>query len=139
VNQLENIVRQIIRFAGVGVVGTAGHYLVLIGLVEALHTGPLVGSGTGFAGGAIINYYLNRSYTFDSSVPHIVGLPRFFCIASVGMIINISIVAVAISKLQMHYLIAQIIATMLVLVWGFLGNKFWTFDDNRMRKKTGAD
>ena len=130
-NQLEKIVRQFIRFAGVGIVGTAGHYLVLVGLVELLFTSPLVGSSAGFAVGAFINYYLNRSYTFDSSVPHIIGLPKFLSVAAVGMIINTSIMAVAISKLQMQYLIAQIIATALVLIWNFLGNKFWTFDDLR--------
>jgi putative flippase GtrA len=35
--------------------------------------------------------------------------------------------SVAISLIQLHYLIAQVIATGIVLIWNFLGNRIWTF------------
>lgn len=127
--QLRIVVRQFILFAGVGIVGTAGHYVILVALVEILSFDPVVASGVGFAGGAMINYYLNRSYTFESVVPHLIGLPKFLGVAAVGMLINTAIMAAAITFMQLHYILAQIIATGLVLIWNFLGNKYWTFAD----------
>ena len=35
------------------------------------------------------------------------------------------------AKLGLHYLLAQLVTTGLVLVWTFAGNRFWTFADRR--------
>jgi putative flippase GtrA len=124
------LLNQFLRFAGVGVIGTAGHYVILIIVVETLSGDPVVGSTLGFIGGAVINYFLNRRFTFDSKARHAVALPRFLAVAASGMVINASIMAFLSKSLEFQYLLAQLVATALVLVWNFLANRYWTFADS---------
>lgn len=123
------ILRQFIRFASVGVIGTLSHYTTLVILVEAVTLGPVPASAIGFVVGAFVNYYLNRVYTFQSSIPHINGLPKFLAVAVAGAILNVSIMTLAITYFSIHYLVVQVIATGVVLAWNFLGNRLWTFED----------
>jgi putative flippase GtrA len=37
------------------------------------------------------------------------------------------IMSLAINQLGIHYFVSQMLATGIVLVWGFLGNRLWTF------------
>jgi putative flippase GtrA len=124
------IMAQFVRFTGVGIIGTAVHYLILILLVNVGGGGPILASGCGFVGGAFTNYFLNYRYTFHSGIPHLVGLPKFLTVASAGLVLNSLVMGVAISSANLHYLIAQVLATGVVLVWNFIGNRGWTFRDS---------
>ena len=120
---------QFLRFAGVGVIGTIGHYATLIFVVEILDYDPVLGSTIGFLTGALINYFLNRHFTFTTDARHSVALPKFIAVATVGMVINAMVMAAMSAYLTVHYLVAQVIATGLVLIWNFAANKYWTFAD----------
>lgn len=122
------LVKQFMRFAGVGAIGTAGHYLTLVLLVEAAGVDAVPASLAGFVVGALINYHLNRVYTFRSDIAHRIALPKFLAIAAIGAVLNTLIMSLALNQLRLHYLLAQILATGIVLVWGFLGNRLWTFN-----------
>jgi len=120
-----HVLGQFLRFSGVGAIGTSGHYATLLILVEFARVNSVIASGTGFVVGALINYHLNKEYTFRSAVSHRTGLPKFMTIAFIGLVLNTMTMSIIAGKL--HYLLAQIIATSMVLIWNFLGNKFWTF------------
>jgi putative flippase GtrA len=122
------LVKQFLRFTGVGAIGTAGHYLTLVLLVEAAGIDAVPASLAGFVVGALINYHLNRVYTFRSDVAHRVALPKFFTIAAIGALLNTMIMSLAINQVHLHYLLSQVLATGIVLVWGFAGNRIWTFN-----------
>ena len=118
-----------LRFAGVGAVGTIAHYTLLVFLVEALGLQPVLGSSLGFLLGAAVNYSLNYRYTFASRKQHTETLPKFFLIAVVGFIFNGLIVHMLANDFGVNYLLAQLVATALVLAWGFAANFLWTFVD----------
>jgi putative flippase GtrA len=115
------------RFAMVGAVGTAAHYLTLIALVEVAGTGGVIATTAGFIVGLVVNYVLNRRYTFASRRPHRSAFWRFALVAVCGMVMNGAIFAFATGSLQMHYLLSQVLATVIVLGWNFIANAFWTF------------
>ncbi len=119
--------RQFLTFAAVGAVGTAAHYATLVLLVEALRTSPIVGTTIGFVCGAVVNYLLNRRFTFASARNHQTALPQFLCVAALGAGLNYVAVATLTSWPGVHYLVAQAIATCFVLLWNFLANRYWTF------------
>jgi len=119
--------KQFVLFAGLGAVGTAGHYLALIVLVEIFQVGPVAASTAGFIVGALSNYFLNYHITFASSRRHAEALSRFFITAALGAGLNLIFMYAAAGLLQLHYLVAQTVATVLVLLWNFLLSKFWTF------------
>ena len=118
---------QFTKFAGVGAIGTVAHYFVLVVLVSLAGTNAVLASGLGFAVGAIVNYTLNYKCTFNSSERHQVAAPKFLSVCLVGISLNLLIMYALTSALGVYYLLAQVIATGVVLIWNFLGNRFWTF------------
>ncbi len=92
----------------------------------------LVSATISFILSALTNYALNRRWTFRSSGKKRKQIPIFFAVATMGLLINNSIMYVGMEKLllkniQYGYLVAKVIATGLVLIWNFLGNKYITF------------
>ncbi|MBF0471355.1 MAG: GtrA family protein [Gammaproteobacteria bacterium] len=119
--------RQFLIFALVGVAGTSGHYLTLIALVQWVALTPVVATSFGFGVGAVINYLLNYRFTFHSRQQHRKALPKFLLVAAAGALVNGAVMALGHTQLGLHYLLAQVIATVLVLLWNFAINKIWTF------------
>ena len=118
---------QFIRFAGVGAAATAVHYLTLIILVEIAMANALLASAAGYTVGAFVNYILNYHYTFGSDKPHREAMTKFFAVALVGLGLNSLIMALMTKGLELHYFVGQVIATGLVLLFNFAGNRWWTF------------
>jgi putative flippase GtrA len=121
------IVAKFFRYAGVGVICTAAHYLVLVVLVGGLGFRPLVGSSAGFMIGALVNYVLNYRYTFRSDHRHREALPKFYLVAVTGFLLNGMVILVLAERLGLQYLLAQVVASGILLIWGFSANHFWTF------------
>ena len=84
---------QVLRFAGVGVIGTAIHYGVLIAMVELVGTGPVVGTFVGFMVAAFFSYLLNSRYTFNAKLDLKSGLLKNYSTLAVGLGINMGTVA----------------------------------------------
>ncbi|MBK9243824.1 MAG: GtrA family protein [Burkholderiales bacterium] len=116
-----------LRYSSVGAAGTAVHYLLLVGLVQAALVGPVSASAIGAIAGAIVNYMLNRRYTFASGRPHRESVPRFMAIAATGAAANAALMALLVDGMGVHYVAAQLAVTLLVLVTGYLANRAWTF------------
>ena len=128
-SNLEALILQFAKFSGVGAIGTVGHYLTLIFLVQILGFPPVIGSTCGFIVGALINYYLNYTYTFASNKSHREAMTKFFVVAFLGMCLNAAIMFAGIYYLQMNYILSQIIATGIVLTSNFAFNRLWTFSE----------
>jgi putative flippase GtrA len=124
---IRSVLRQFLGFAGVGAVGTAAHYSILLFLVEIVSVSPVPATTLGFVAGACINYTLSRRVVFRSKVPFTKGLLRFLAIAALGACLNASILAALLMFLPIHYLLAQLVATAMVLVFNFAANRCWTF------------
>lgn len=124
-----------IRFAAVGAIGTLAHYALLLVMVEVLGTSPLAGAAAGFVLGAVVNYALSRMLVFDSDRTHVEALPRFFAVATIGLAWTAVLMKLFVDVLGLHYLVAQIITTALLLLWHYAGNALWTF--RRRTKPTG--
>jgi len=123
-------------FALVGAIGTLAHYSILYALVEFYNVNPIWGSGYGALAGLIINYVLNYSLTFKSRQSHTQTLPKFALIASLGFCLNM--VLMALLTPYLYYLYAQVLTTGVVLIWNFLANSFWTFQQDNPGNTTGA-
>ncbi len=121
------LIIQFFRFAAVGAIGTLVHYVALFGLVETGISGVVVATSCGFVLGAFTNYFLNYHFTFGSQKQHRETLPKFLFVASLGFPINSGIVAFYTTVIPLHYLVAQLIATGVVLLWNFIVNRWWTF------------
>lgn len=124
---LHPVVAQFFGFAVVGLVGTAAHYAVLWFLVEFGSVSVVAATTAGFAVGAIVNYFLNRRFTFTSDATHAAALPKFLVIAALCAVVNALVVAWLLEHTNVHYLLIQLFATGTVFVWNFIANSLWTF------------
>lgn len=122
--------RQFLSFVVIGGGCTLIQYIILYGLTEFLGVAPVISSSIGYALSAILNYLLNRRLTFSSERKHSESVPRFFAISVAGLIINAAIIYLFQTLGGVHYLIAQIISTIIVLFWNFSANRAWTFNKN---------
>ncbi len=127
-----SIFRQFVSFVGVGAVATAAHYLILIVLVQFYHLDPILASGIGAIAGALISYVLNYHFTFRSNSTHALSVAKFFIVAGVGLALNSMSMLVCIELFGFYYLLSQILATALVLIWSFTANRAWTFRESRL-------
>ncbi|NJL08156.1 MAG: GtrA family protein [Methylacidiphilales bacterium] len=121
--------RQFAAFSGVGVVATAAHYAVLALLVEAASLRASLAALIGFTVGGVVSYVLNRRWTFDSARSHAAAVPRFALVAGVAFVLTGLLMEALTVRAGLHWFAAQIITTGIVLIWNFLGNRFWTFRD----------
>ncbi|HVY87186.1 MAG TPA: GtrA family protein [Caulobacterales bacterium] len=120
------VTRQFVRFAAVGAVATAVHYSILIGLKEGLGVAPVVATTLGYSAGALVSYTLNRRFTFDVKPEFATGLVKFLIVVFIGALINGAIVA-GLIRVGLYYLLAQVIATALVLIWNFVASRLVVF------------
>jgi putative flippase GtrA len=126
---------RMLRFAGAGLVGTGGHYLVLVAGVSLLGQDPVYASVAGALIGALINYLLNYYLNYRSERKHREAGPRFFTVAGSGFALNWWLMAQLVHRLAFPYLMAQIAVTGVVFFWNFTVNHFWTF---RQHKGSGS-
>lgn len=122
------VAQQFLRFSAIGIVATAVHYGILVVLVEALHIQSILATSIGFVAGAFVSYLLNRRYTFQSNSLFWNKLAKYYGMTTVGLLINGAIVALLLSW-DFYYLVAQVFATGIVLIWNFLSARLVVFRD----------
>jgi putative flippase GtrA len=114
-------------FLVVGVAATLAQYVILVVLVELRDWPATVASSTGFAIAAVGNYLLNYYVTFASRAPHSQAAGRFALVALAGLLLNTLAMFLLERRAGVHYLLAQIVATGLTLVWTFAASQWWAF------------
>jgi len=125
--QMSELLRQFVRFFGVGSISAIGHFGVLILLVQVFAVAPVPASAAGALIGAWINYVLNYRYTFRSDKKHSEAVFKFAMVALIGLLLNSLFMWLGVEILAMHYLLSQVVTTGLVFIWNFAANRCWTF------------
>ncbi|MBX3064110.1 MAG: GtrA family protein [Anaerolineae bacterium] len=133
--------REIERFAHfvtVGLTGTLVDFGVLILLKELLGVPLLIANVLSYTAGIVNNFVLNRLWTFPEARGKRLWTQfgQFAAVSAIGLLINTGIVllltaplSALFSQAQMGYLAAKLVATVVVLVWNFFLNRYWTFSD----------
>jgi putative flippase GtrA len=129
-----------VRYGLVGAVGTLVQYAILVAMVSAHLAQPATASMVGAVAGAIVNYLLNARFTFDQT-PHAQALPKFALTAVLGAALNGILMKIFVDVLGMHYLLAQVGATVIVLGLTYSINALWTFRsaESGLRPKDAVD
>lgn len=125
------MIRKLLRFGASGALATVAHFLTLILLVEFGRISPVAGTIAGSAAGALVNYLISRKYIFSSSKPHLETGPKFLAVAVGTGALNAGLVFVGTDVVELHYLLVQCVATLVVFLVNFLLNSIWTFREER--------
>lgn len=116
-----------VRYSSIGGFATVVHYIVLMILVEWFYVAPSLAAASGAACGTLIAYAGNRKFTFTCRSQHRIALPRFLLVALLGTVLNGAIVWVGTEVMPWHYLVAQVAATLFVLLITYHLNRNWSF------------
>jgi len=117
---------QFVKFAFVGLAATGLHYTIYLTLVMGFGVKPGIAAAIGAAFGACVVYLLNRRYTFATQRAHRETIPRFVALSVFGALLNGAIVS-WLSGMGLHFLLAQVVATILVLFINFVVSKKWIY------------
>jgi putative flippase GtrA len=121
-----DVPRMGLRYLVVGGVATVVHWALMAWLVERLAVPAWWASGAGAVLGAQVAFVANRRFTFDHAGPVWPAWWRFMGTAALGGAMGMVIVAAGVAW-GWHYLLAQALATLLVVVLTFVINRVWTF------------
>src|SRR5258706_12950395 len=112
---------------GGGGTATACHYAVTVATVELFGVPPVAASAGGFAIGAIVKYCLNYFVAFRSDESHAAALPRFAALLAILLALNTLLFALLQQALGLHYMIAQVFTTVLLIPPGYFLSRLWVF------------
>ena len=118
---------QFLRFIMVGATATLTTYLILIFLVEIWRMNVIGASVLGYVAGIAVNYKLNYGFTFRSERQHRILIPKFVVVALTGLLLNTGLMFIGVNLFGIHYVLAQLAAVAVVLIWSFSINRLWVF------------
>ena len=125
--------KRFFQYAAVGAVATAAHYAILVGLVEAHLLAPERAAALGAWVGAQVAFAGNAAFTFRGHGAPLAAWSRFQVTAVFGALLSFVLVAVGV-RLGAHYVLAQVVATLINLVVTFEINRRWSFASPRSRR-----
>ena len=118
---------QLFRFGIVGGIAFTIDYTVLIFLTEFVLLHVLISNAIAFSVAVVFNYILSIKWVFNVNGKRNqkTDLIVFVGLSIVGLLINQFIMWFLISRLHIHYMIAKLFATAVVLIFNFVTRKFF--------------
>jgi len=114
------------KFIGIGGLATLLQYGLMIAFVEWLQIPEVLASAIAYGSSAVGNYLANYYWTFNSNKNHLNTFPKFVLVASAGLLLN-TLIFYVLFRLDIHYMVAQIFATLVTLAFNFTAHKFWIY------------
>lgn len=121
--------RQFSAFVGVGAVAAVVHYGSLVLLVEVAGAGAVPAALAGYSLGGVVSYVFNRRYAFMSDRPHREATWRFSVVMVAGFLLTWAFMGLLHERLGWPYIPAQVITTLIVMVFNFVVHRAWTFGE----------
>lgn len=125
---MHKLISQIIKFGLVGIIATVLDFLVLTVLTEFLGIHYLLSAAISFTVATVFNYIASMKYVFDSRYEK--GhkhkeLFIFVVLSLIGLGLNQVFMWFFVEITVLHYIIAKVLATILVMAWNFISRKIW--------------
>jgi putative flippase GtrA len=136
-----------LRFAVVGIIGAVVDFGIFNLLTNFTTTAPVIASVISFICAVISNFLWNRYWTYpdsrSKSVPR--QMVQFIVVSGVGLVIRTPLFAFLesnliklagtwvspsiISPVFIGHNVSLAIAVLVVMIWNFFANRYWTYSD----------
>lgn len=121
----------IFKFLKFGVVGCSG-MIIDFGMTylckEFLKINKFISNIIGFVLAATSNYFLNRSWTFESHTEEVgTQYIQFMIVSAIGLGINSLVLYLLNEKLKWNFYFSKLIAIGVTTIWNFFANLMFTF------------
>ncbi|TMV50883.1 GtrA family protein [Paenibacillus mesophilus] len=118
---------KLLKYGIVGMFGAFLHFIALILLVEAAGAAPVPASIAGFILTVIVQYGLNRKWTFRSNARRLTEFLRYAAVSVSGLALNALVMYICTDWLTMHYVVGQTLAMTVIPLSNYWLNRVWTF------------
>jgi putative flippase GtrA len=122
-----------VKYMGVGVIGTLVDLSVLFILVDFFGVYYLYGNVVSYGAGTVVNFILNKRYTFNNSYKKVhFQFLTFAAVAAVGWLLSEILLYFFVDYLfkdssSRTVMVSKVIATFIVVVYNYIVNKRTTF------------
>lgn len=130
---MKKLIRQIVRFGGVGVLCFLIDYGILNVLTEYAKVYYLLSATISFSVSVIVNYVLSTLFVFDVDKAHsrVRDLLLFVVFSVIGLGLTAGIMKLGVDWLAFDYRLVKIVATAIVMVYNFVTRKLFLERPNK--------
>lgn len=118
---------QTIRFVIVGIATTLVHFVVLSIFFRYLGYKIVPSTVVAFFFAVIFSYAMSYCFTFRSTQTHKSSVPKFLLSVGLGFVWNIALMQLLVETVELNYVVAFLMTTIVVMSNNFLLTKFWVF------------
>lgn len=118
--------RQILRFAGVGILATLVHIATALCVETVLGLPPVIANGAGFVVAFAVSFVGHARFTFRVAHPTPRHMRRFLALSLLSLVLS-TLITVAASHIGASFMQAMICVGFIVPVASYLGARFWAF------------
>ena len=122
------LVESLIRFCVTGVLSVGTDFAVLFGLHSGVKLALPVATVGGSGAALVVNYSLNRNWSFQAKASHGYTLVRYLFLAALNFGSTLLIV-LSLTHLGLYYLLSKLVAVAVNAGINFLTARFWVFKD----------
>ena len=125
-----NRLPEAIRFVASGGVATLSHWLAMA-LLMAAGTSPVMATSSGAVVGALVNYLMQKAYTFRSSNSHHIELPRYVAACALLWLANQLLFMLLMRLLDLSIPSIQLLTTAVVALLSYWLYRRMVFNASR--------
>jgi putative flippase GtrA len=122
--------------------GTAAlvNFATLFALVQFMHVHYLPASILAFVVSIAVSFAMQKFWTFRDKLTHDIHMQfsRYVVVISSSLLINTVVVYLLVETLHTWYLLAQVIATVIVAVINFFAYRHFVFEERGWRENTNT-
>lgn len=133
----KDIFKEGLKYLLVGGTCTVLDFLILYLLVNTFSVNYVLSSVISFSLAVLLNYYLCTLWIFKvRKVSNVYKEILFYILISVvGLFLNSGLIWFLTETFSMQFLLSKVFATPIVLIWNFLGRKYFLHTDNFVKEK----
>lgn len=122
-----SLARSVPWYLAGGGAATLAHYAAALALAELGGIRPLIATMLGFVVGAAIKYWANYRLAFQSDARHRAAMTRFAALLGIMWCLNSAVFFLFAEVFRVHYMLAQVLTTAVLIPPGFLLSREWVF------------
>lgn len=127
-SQKEIILPYLSGFILIGIFTTCVDFGLLWYLTEIAGLWYLISASFSYCTGALLSFLLNKSLNYrNQSREYFRQCTSFLIIAASSFSLNLAIISVGVEILQVHYLVAKVVATLAAFLWNYYAQTTITF------------
>jgi putative flippase GtrA len=116
----------LIRFGVTGVASISTDVLVLYSLHKGAGVSLSLATAVGIAAAVVVNYTLNRNWTFQAQASHGGTLPRYGLLVGINLLTTLIIVE-GLTHLGLYFLLSKVVAIGFNALLNFTSSRYWIF------------